>query len=222
MGVAEIITSIWQSEEARKINEANGERPEYKIPEEYLNILTDAQLAASEGMPAAQKQQYIENVVRGQSQAMQGVSSRKGGLTGLVDLNQQGDDAYKSLLSMDANARQANRGVLNNARQLYGGEQKEEFMLNKLYPWMQNDSYAKELTGAAFQNFSTGVSDIKNTVLGMVSPSGGTDTPQAQAPQQAQGTMGYEQRPPQQQQNFQEQYNGNPWGDDPSFNTYYG
>lgn len=215
MGVAEIITAIWQSEESKKINEANGERPEYVVPEEYKNILTDAQLQAAEGLPAAQKQQYIENVVRGQSQAMQGVSSRKGGLTGLVDLNQQGDDAYKSLLSMDANARAQNRGALANARQLVGNSQETAFFTNELNPWKENDSYAKQLTGAAFQNFSTGVSDIKNTVLGMFSPSGGQDTPQAQAPQMAQGTMEYEQRPPQPQVYQQSQ----PWGEDYSFDT---
>jgi len=131
-------------------------------------------------MPAAQKQQYIENIVRGQSQGLSGVSSRKGGLAGLSYLNQQADDAYKSLLSMDANARAQNRGALANARQLVGNSQETAFFTNELNPWLSNDAYAKELTGAAFQNFSTGVSDIKNTVLGMFSPSG-QDTPQVQA-----------------------------------------
>ena len=218
MGLSELIVSIAQSEEAKALKESMGERPEYKIPEEYLNILTDAQLQAAEGMPAAQKQQYIENVVRGQSQALQGVSSRKGGLTGLVDLSQQGDDAYKSLLSADANARAANRGVLSNARQLVGNSQETAFFTNELNPWLSDDAYQKALKGAAYTNFATGISDIKNTVLGMVSPGGGTDTPQTQQPTmqpQATGavpTTGTSQSPQVYQQ-------AQPWGSNTGFDT---
>lgn len=191
MGLGSIITAIWQSEEAKKLKKENGARPDYEIPAEYKNILTDAQLAAAEGLPAAQKQAFVENVVRGQSAALQGIASRKGGLTGLVDVNQQGNDAYKQLLGADAAARQQNKQQLNSARQLYGQGQEKQFLLNELYPWMQNDAYQKELTGAAFENFTTGITDIKNTVMGAMSPQGGnTGNPNTATPQQSnQGTV---------------------------------
>lgn len=213
MGLSELIVSIAQSEEAKKLKEEMGAMPEYEVPEEYLSILTDAQLAASEGLPAAQKQQYIENIVRAQDSSMQGISSRKGGLQGLTYLNQQADDAYKSLLSMDANARAQNRGVLANARQLVGNSQETKNMID-INNWKDKDNYQKQLKGAAYTNFATGISDIKNTVLGMVSPGGGTDTPTTQQPQMAQGTMEYGQRPPQTQED--------PWGDYGSFDTNWG
>ncbi len=173
MGLGSIVTAIWQSEESKKIKEQNGERPQYEIPDEYKNILTDAQLQASEGLPAAQKQQYIENVVRGQQGAIQGIASRKGGLQGLGALEQRGQDAYKQLLAGDVAARQNNRGQLNNARQLYGQGQEKQFLLNKLYPWQQNDALRQSYSDAAFENFNTGITDIKNTVLGAVSGGGG-------------------------------------------------
>lgn len=177
MGLSELIISIAQSEEAKDLKAKMGERPKYEIPEEYKALLSDAQLAAAEGLPEAQKENYVKNVLRSQEGTLQGISSRRGGLTGLAAVNQQGQDAYDKLLAADTSARMANRGAYRNALGMYGGEQEKKFLLNDLYPWMQDDAYQKQLKGAAYQNFATGISDIKNTVLGMVSPTGGQENP---------------------------------------------
>ena len=53
------------------------DRPNYEIPQEILDSLTDAQIQALRGMPAEQKQQYVDNVMRSQQASLDAMGDRK-------------------------------------------------------------------------------------------------------------------------------------------------
>ena len=83
-------------------------RPEYEIPPEIAQNMSAAELQALEGLPAEQKQQYIENIQRGSNEARGAATDRGLGVAGAVGIFQQQSDAYRNLLGMDAQARQQN------------------------------------------------------------------------------------------------------------------
>ena len=56
-------TGIYQAYQGNKL--ANSmERPDYSIPQEVLDNLTDSQIQALRGLPEEQRQQYMENIMR--------------------------------------------------------------------------------------------------------------------------------------------------------------
>ncbi len=166
-------------------------RPVYEIPEEIRQNLTQAQQQAQQGIPEEYKQQFLSNLERGSAQALQGISSRKGGLIGIGALNQQQNDAYANLMSTDAQARMQNQGALMNQRQQMADYKDQAFEFNKVNPYNRASDRNQALIGAGMQNISSGL----QMGLGGMGSMFGNQTPQAQPPQQpnpfAGGGAGY-------------------------------
>jgi len=139
-------------------------REDYEIPEEAKQNLSQAQLNALEGLPAEQKAEYIQNTQRQQNFGLNALGDRKAGLAGLATLTQQGNDANKSLLSMDAAARQQNQQGLMDARTQMAGFKDKQFELNKLLPFQANAQAAQGLKGAGLQNISGALGSVTNTL----------------------------------------------------------
>lgn len=131
-------------------------RPEYQIPQEVQQNLTQAQQMALQGLPEEQKQQFIKNIQRGTAFGMNQLGSRKAGLSGLASLNQQQQDAYGNMLSMDAQARQQNQQGLMNQRQVMADYRDQAFQLNKLNPYYEKTAQSQAMMGAGMQNMSQG------------------------------------------------------------------
>lgn len=129
-------------------------RPEYEIPQEVAQNLTQAQMDALQGLPAAQAQQFIQNIQRGSAFGMSQLGSRKAGLAGLAALNQQQQDAYGNLLSIDAQAAQQNKANLMNQRQVMADYRDQAFQLNKINPYYENIARREARTAALFQNLN--------------------------------------------------------------------
>ena len=138
-------------------------KPEYEIPSEIKDNLSQAQLQALQGLPEAQKNQYIQNVQRTQNQGLNALGDRKSGIAGLASLTQAGNDANTNLLSMDAQARQQNQSGLMNARTQMSGYKDKDFELNKLLPFQQQAQAAQGLQGAGLQNIVGGLNSMQNT-----------------------------------------------------------
>lgn len=130
----------------------NNKRPTYEIPAEVQANLNQAEQMALQGMPEEQKQQYINNLQRSQAFSMSQMGSRKAGLAGVAAVNQQGVDAYGNLLSMDAQARMQNQGVLMNQRQNMADYRDQAFQINKLNPYYEKQSEGLAMQGAGMQN----------------------------------------------------------------------
>jgi len=128
------------------------ERPEYSIPDEIRQNLTQAQIQAYEGLPAEQKQQYLQNIQRSQATAMKGLSSRKAGLTGITDMLQSQNDAFTNLVSMDASARQQNRILARQEAANMAAYKDKAFDMNKMQPYQDAAEEAQALIGSGIQN----------------------------------------------------------------------
>jgi len=144
------IKSFFGRSQYRKGKEAMEtlERPEYEIPPEVAANLTAAELAAMEGLPAEQKQAYVENIQRATGFAMGSLQDRGLGVAGASGIFQQQSDAYRNLLGMDVAARRQ-------------GQQKErEQDINLFQPYMQDYMAAQSMMGAGMQNIAGGLQDI--------------------------------------------------------------
>ena len=131
-------------------------RPEYEIPPEIQQNLTQGQMEALQGLPEAQKQMFIQNVSRSQSAGLGQLSSRKAGLTGVAAMNQNANDAYSNLLAQDASAAMQNRSRLYDLRQNMANYKDQQFQLNKMNPYYEKAAQSEALMGAGMQNMSQG------------------------------------------------------------------
>lgn len=135
----------------------NNARPEYQIPKEISDKLSAAQMRAMNGLPAAAKQQYINNIQRSSQFGLNALSDRKAGLAGLSSLVQNQNDAYGDLMSKDASAMAANQDRLGQVQSEAAGYTDKAFELNKLQPYQEKAAAAQALTGAGTQNVFGGI-----------------------------------------------------------------
>jgi len=139
-------------------NLANQDRPQYSIPQEILDNLTDAEVQALRGMPAEQKQQFIDNIMRSQQASMQALADRKSGLSGIGTINQNAMDSYRKMLSMDAQQRQKNEQALISQRDVVADYRDKVFQQNEMNPFLEDMQAAEALKGSGFRNIMGGVS----------------------------------------------------------------
>jgi len=149
-------TGIYQTYQGNKL--ANSmERPDYSIPQEVLDNLTDSQIQALRGLPEEQRQQYMDNIMRSAQTSISALGDRKGGLAGMSGVQQQQNDAYKNLLSMDAQKREENERNLQATRNTVAGYRDKEFQTNEMKPFEDTMAAATGMQGAGIQNIMGGV-----------------------------------------------------------------
>ena len=149
-------TGIYQAVRGNQLRNSM-DMPTYEIPQEILDSLTDAQIQALRGMPAEQKQQYLNNIMKAQQFSLNAMSDRKAGLTALPEIQQTALEAYRNMLSMDAQQRQANEKALQDTRGVVAGFKDKEFEYNEALPYQQTMAAAEGMTGAGMQNIMTGI-----------------------------------------------------------------
>jgi hypothetical protein len=152
-------------------------RPEFEIPSEVPAGLNLAQQQALQGLPEAQKQQYLSSLQRSQAYSLGQQQSRRGGLTGIAAINENMNQGYSNLLSQDAAARMANQKNLYGQLQNVADYKGQQFQLNQLNPYYENIARNQANRGALFQN-------LNNTAqLGMYAAGAyGGNQSQGQAP----------------------------------------
>lgn len=159
------------------------ERPTYEIPDEIRRNMTEAEMQAYEGLPAEQKQQYLQNIQRGQATAVKGLSDRKAGLTGITDVLQAQNDAFTNLVSMDAAARQQNRMLSQQARQTMASYKDKAFDVNKMQPYQEKSEEAQALISSGIQNIGSAMDNAATAAMfsgqpkAYVDPTSVTTTP---------------------------------------------
>lgn len=133
------------------------ERPQYQISQEMLDMMTDSEVQALRGLPEEQVQQYMDNVMRSQQASLAAAGDRKAGLAGLASSQQVANDAYKNLLSMDAQARQAAEQRLQGVRGQMNQVKDFQWKTNELDPYLNTMQSAEAMKGAGMQNIMGGV-----------------------------------------------------------------
>ena len=132
------------------------ERPEYEIPEEFMQNLNQAQRMALEGMPAAQKQQFFQQMQRATAAGMSNLQSGRSGLTGVAGVVQQQKDAALELASADAQERNRLQEGVMSARINLAGEKEKAFDFNEYQPYMEQKQAGQALIGSGIQNIFGG------------------------------------------------------------------
>jgi predicted transposase YbfD/YdcC len=125
--------------------------PDYEIPQELYENMTDAEYWSFVGLPEAQKQQFIEGSARAGASALSQSASRKGGLGLVSSVAQQQQDSNKQLLSMDAQARMQNIRQHWSARERMAQAKDVKFghdMDKVMYQLQKRD----QMIGAGMQN----------------------------------------------------------------------
>ena len=149
-------TGIYQTFQGNKL--ANSmERPDYSIPQEVLDNLTDSQIQALRGLPEEQRQQYMDNIMRSAQTSISALGDRKAGLAGMSGVQQQQNDAYKNLLSMDAQKREENERNLQATRNTMSEYKDKAFQTNEMQPFQDTMAAAEGMQGAGIQNIKGGV-----------------------------------------------------------------
>jgi len=170
-----------------KGNKMRPDRPEYKIPDEINANVSQAERMALQGLPEEQKQQYLDNLQRGMSFSMAQSGSRKAGLAGLSALNQQQNDAYGNMLSMDAQARQQNQQLAMQQRGILADYKDQAFQVNKLNPFYEQMAESQGLKGAGLQNIVGGVDMAATGLAPFLKDKKTVETPQQIKTKQAVG-----------------------------------
>ena len=132
-------------------------RPEYQIPSEIEQNMSEAELMSYYGMPDAQKQSYMQNIQRSGQQALSGTADRKGGLGMVSAIQQNQQDSYSNLLSADVQQRMQNIQNAQNMRSVMADYKDKAFQMNEMQPYQQDYAEAQGLIGAGMQNFMGGL-----------------------------------------------------------------
>jgi len=127
------------------------EIPEYDIPQEVYENMTDAEYWALEGMPAASKAKFIQESKRTGATALSRSAERKGGLGLISSIAQQERDDATNMLSMDAEARMNNMQNLYRAREAVSGEKEKKFAYDREKTMAKRDEI-NNLIGSGLQN----------------------------------------------------------------------
>jgi hypothetical protein len=126
--------------------------PDYEISEETYKNMTDAEYWSFQGMPEAQKQQFVEQSQRSGATALSRSTDRKGGLGLVSSIAQQEKDSATQMLSMDSQQRMSNLQNLFRAREVMSEAKDKEFKHDTdkvMYELGKRD----EMIGAGMQNF---------------------------------------------------------------------
>jgi len=148
-------TGIYQAVKGSQL--ANSmDRPDYSIPQEMLDMMTDSQIQALRGLPAEQRQQYLDNTMRAQQASLGAMGDRQAGLAGLAGVQQSATDAYRNLLSMDSQARMEAEQRLQGVRGQMSDYKDKEFQMNQMQPYQDTMQAAEAMKGAGLQNIMGG------------------------------------------------------------------
>ena len=130
--------------------------PTYDVSSEAYQNLSHAERMAMEGLPEAQKREYIENVHRTSATSLQQAGTRKGGLGLVPGVARQEREGWKSLLSMDAQAR------MENANKVFA--MRDKISQEKFMKFQADTERAKILRGEADALTGAGIQNIAGAI----------------------------------------------------------
>jgi len=144
-GAAEVAYGLYLDKQARNMPH------EYKIPAEIQANLTEANQRALQGLPEAQKQEYLTSLQRSNAMANTQLGSLNAGLRGVAGANNSLNTGYMNLLGQDAAARAANQNAVYGQRQNMADYKDQAFTINQYNPYIHTRNQAEALQSAGTQ-----------------------------------------------------------------------
>lgn len=158
-GLGQMAFGASQSRKAER-RLAELERPEFEIPEEILQNLSVAERMALEGLPAEQRQMFVEDIQRTIQTGGQQLQERGLGVAGVTGLVQEQTDAFRQLLGMDVAARREGQAAAAQARSSVAAFKEKQFDINELQPYLQEALRSEALQGTGIQNLLRGAGTL--------------------------------------------------------------
>lgn len=164
IGGAQSAFGAYQYLEGRRLAKT-AKRPEMEIPREMYNKLTTAQQMALEGMSEQERKQYIDNLQRVANFQMQEMGTRKAGLVGAAELGQTQADALTNMAVQSEQLRRQNQQYLGQTQSEMAGWKQQQFMANKMAPYMATVTAANAMQGAGLQNVMGGAGSASKNIM---------------------------------------------------------
>ena len=171
-GVSAIFQGIKAAKDKKAFNKALFERPDYQIPQEYQNILSQYKIAYGGDMPGYQRglNQIGQIGARARGSAERGaISSNAFGAS--VSAQQQKElDAIMNLNTQNEQFKLQGVDKIAGAEQLMAGQKEQKWNLNEFLPWQTKVNYLGESAKArtegaysALNAFGSNLSDLAGT-----------------------------------------------------------
>ncbi|MBC8437141.1 hypothetical protein H8D85_02335 [bacterium] len=143
---------------------AKANKPELQIPPEIAKNMSIAEKQAYQGLPDAQKREFLDNQQRALQSAMRSTSTRKGGLGIISQLQGQQNLSNRQLLQADWQAQQQNTQRAMEARAVMAGYKDKRFE-HEYNEYVSDLDYARARIGAGKQNVSKGLNQIGSSAM---------------------------------------------------------
>ena len=157
-GVVQGIQGISQVRKSRKEMDAL-EKPEFRIPEEIQDNLTDAELNRYYGLPEAQKREFLNNLEQSSLNALKSASDRRGGLQMVSNIQEQQNQSANQLMLQDIQANQMNVQRLMDARREMASMRMQKFQ-HEFSDYSSQLDYLRSQESAGIQNIFGGLDSI--------------------------------------------------------------
>lgn len=138
------------------VGSSRNRAPRYVIPQEYKQNLSEAQMRAAGGLPAASKQLATEQMARGTAAGLTKLSDRNMVAAGVGALAQAQADQANRLAMADAEARLRGERDVAAARLAIASAQDREFAI-KQQDYLRRAQANANLLGSGIQNVVGGI-----------------------------------------------------------------
>ena len=146
-------TGIYQMYKgAQQAKQAEAMRQDYQIPQEIYDTMTAAEIQAAEGMPAAQKAEFIQNLQGSTQSGINALQDRSSAASGVEGVLRNEQNSFMNLASQDSAVKQANQANLQAVRQNMAGYVDKQFQTNVTDPVNALNASATAMKGAGMQN----------------------------------------------------------------------
>jgi len=162
-GIAQSIQGIGQVSKSRKEME-NLTKPEYIIPQEIAQNLTDAEQRQYYGLPDAQKREFLNSMQQSATDALRSSATRRGGLQMVSNIQEQQNQMSNQLMLQDIQAREAKVGQLMDARREMAQQRLQKFA-HEYSDYSSQLDYLRSQESAGIQNIFGGVDQLASTAI---------------------------------------------------------
>lgn len=161
-GLTGLISGILGGSELHKANllEKQNPRPTETIPQGVLDATAQARLMASIGMPAAEREQAMRDITRGETTALASARDKRSSIDVISTVNQAANDAVVNLNAKSAEMRQQAQFNLISTLQNLGQWQDKIWQWNSAQKFMENAAAIRALKGAGYANINTAMDAI--------------------------------------------------------------
>jgi len=161
-GIGQSIQGIGQVSKSRKEME-NLTKPEYIIPDEIKQNLTDAEQRQYYGLPDAQKREFLNNMQQSSTDALRSSATRRGGLQMVSNIQEQQNQMSNQLMIQDVQAREAKVSQLVDARREMAQQRIQKFA-HEFSDYSSQLDYLRSQESAGIQNIFGGIDQVASTV----------------------------------------------------------